>query len=347
LAALLRLPQPKKVANALRIQSDEISKDVFATVSPPDPMAPSPSSDWPADPAPLNTRANVAVRWLTPAISMAILVAVLFALRDLRWHDIRAAVPTSIAFWAVFGIYYLTPVALDWAIFRYLWGVPASAFVALLRKLVSNDLLFGYVGEVYFYGWARRKMKMVASPFGAVKDTAILSALAGNIATLVMMGFAYPLVQQLQFHIISEALRVSEKMLWVSIFMVVGIPTLAIILGNRLFSLTKMQLAVVGALQMTRVAATTGLSALAWSLALPQVAFSEWIILATIRLIISRLPFVSQKDIVFAGIAVLTVGHDLEIAALITFWAAIQFAAHVFLGGVLGVGYFVNMKVKK
>jgi hypothetical protein len=289
----------------------------------------------------------VLVRWLAPAISLAILIAVLFAMRDLRWNDVRAAVPTSIGFWVVFAIYYFTPVALDWAIFRYLWGIPASGFVALLRKLVSNDLLFGYVGEVYFYGWARKKMKMVAAPFGAVKDTAILSALAGNIATLVMMAFAYPLVQQLQFHVISERLRVSETMLWVSVFMVVGIPTLALLIGNRLFSLTKAQLAVVGSLQMTRVVATTGLAALAWSLALPQVALGEWIILATVRLIISRLPFVTQKDIVFAGIAVLAVGHDLEIATLITFWAAIQFAAHVFFGGVLGIGYFVNMKVKK
>jgi hypothetical protein len=310
-------------------------------------MTSSPTVVWPGDPSPLKTRANSFVRWLAPAISLAILIAVLFALRDLPLAEIRDAVPSSPPFWAVFVLCYFTPVILDWAIFRYLWGIPASGFVALLRKLVSNDLLFGYVGEVYFYSWARKKMKMVASPFGAVKDTAILSALAGNVATLIMMGFAYPLVQQLQFHVISERLRVSETMLWVSIFMVVGIPTLAIIFGNRLFSLTRAQLLVVGALQMTRVVATTGLSALAWSLALPEVAFGEWIVLATIRLIISRLPFVSQKDIVFAGIAVLTVGRDFEIAALITFWAAIQFIAHMFFGGVLGIGYFVNMKVKK
>jgi hypothetical protein len=312
-----------------------------------DPPVSSPAVVWPGDPSPLKTRANLLVRWLAPAISLAILIAVLFALRNLPWNEVRDAVPASAEFWVVFAIYYFVPVILDWAIFRYLWGIPASGFVALLRKLVSNDLLFGYVGEVYFYSWARKKMEMVASPFGAVKDTAILSALAGNIATLIMMVFAYPLVQQLQFHIISERLRVSETMLWVSVFMVVGIPTLAIVFGNRLFSLTRVQLWVVGSLQMARVVATTGLSALAWSLALPQVAFSEWIVLATIRLIISRLPFVSQKDLVFAGIAVLTVGRDFEIAALITFWAAIQFVAHMFFGGVLGIGYFVNMKVKK
>ncbi|WP_293882413.1 hypothetical protein [Sphingomonas sp.] len=316
-------------------------------MNPSDSIGQATAENWPGDPTPLKARGTLLVRWIAPAISFAILIAVLFALRNIKWADIRDAVPESPVFWIVFAIYYFTPVALDWAIFRYLWGIPASGFIALLRKLVSNDLLFGYIGEAYFYSWARKKLDMVASPFGAVKDTAILSALAGNVATLVMMAFAYPLVQQLQFHIISERLRVSETMLWVSVFMVVGIPTLAILFGNRLFSLTRQQLFVVGTLQMTRVVATTGLAALAWSLALPQVGFSEWIILATIRLIISRLPFVSQKDIVFAGIAILTVGRDFEIAALITFWAAIQFMTHVFFGGVLGVGYFVNMRGKK
>ena len=59
-----------------------------------------------------------------------------------------------------------------------------------------------------------------------------------------------------------------------------------------------------------------GLTALMWHLAMPAVALSWWLLLATMRMLLSRLPFVPNKDIVFAGIAVLLVGHDLEIAAL-------------------------------
>lgn len=41
---------------------------------------------------------------------------------------------------------------------------------ALLRKLVSNELLLGYLGEAQFYAWARSRTNMTTAPFGAIKD---------------------------------------------------------------------------------------------------------------------------------------------------------------------------------
>ncbi|MFX8381742.1 hypothetical protein ABTL77_20290, partial [Acinetobacter baumannii] len=82
----------------------------------------------------------------------------------------------------------------DWVIFRRLWGIPASGIFPLLKKLIGNELLpINYVGEVYFYDWARRHVKIDASPFGAVKDVAILSALAGNVVTVIMLALTWPL----------------------------------------------------------------------------------------------------------------------------------------------------------
>jgi hypothetical protein len=40
---------------------------------------------------------------------------------------------------------------------------------------------------------------MEGSPFGAVKDVAILSALAGNIITIIMMAITWPLISPLDF----------------------------------------------------------------------------------------------------------------------------------------------------
>ncbi len=301
-----------------------------------------PSAPWPGDPAPLEARSNILLRWIGPAISLAILVAVLFSLRALRWQDVAAIVPTSIAFWTVFVIFYFVPVIADWLIFRKLWRIPASGFVALLRKQVSNELLLGYLGEVYFYSWARKKLNMVTSPFGAVKDVAILSALAGNAVTLVMIAIAYPLITALEFAVISEKLQVSQTMLAVSLGIVVAVPMLAVLFGKRLFSLDRRQLWTVTAIHFVRIITTMSLAAAAWALALPQVDFSWWIVLSTVRLLISRLPLVTQKDLVFAAIAVFMVGHDLEIAALIAFWAALQLIANIGFGVVLAAADFLS-----
>jgi hypothetical protein len=304
------------------------------------------ASDLP-DPAPLEARGNSLLRWVGPAISLGILIAVFFALRTLKWDDVVAVVPTSPAFWVVFAIIYFLPITCDFIIFRYLWRIPGEGFIALTRKQVSNELLLDYVGEVYFYSWARKKIDMRTSPFGAVKDVAILSALAGNFVTMVMIAVAYPLVSATEYSVISAKLRVSEWMLTTSIALIVLVPTLAILFGKRLFSLSRGQLVTVTAVHVSRIVMIGFLAALCWSLALPAVDLSWWVVLATVRLLISRLPLVTQKDIVFAGIAVFMVGRDLEIAALIAFWAAIQFVANLGIGAVLAIADFVTVEKRR
>jgi hypothetical protein len=109
----------------------------------------------------------------------------------------------------------------------------------------------------------------------------------------------------------------------------------ALFLRGRLFSLPPAELRFVVVLQLGRILVTTGLAALMWHLVLPSVPLSWWLLLAALRLLLSRLPFLPNKDLVFAGLAVLMVGHDSDIAALLTMIASLWLAAHVLLGIVL------------
>ena len=135
-------------------------------------------------PAPIDTGMRKWAQYLAPGISLAILAAVLLQLRELNWAMVWSIVPTSPLIWMVLAASYFAPILTDWVIFRRLWGIPVSGILPLIKKLIGNELLLGYVGEVYFYDWARRHVKMAGSPFGAVKDVAILSALAGNACLL-------------------------------------------------------------------------------------------------------------------------------------------------------------------
>lgn len=267
------------------------------------------------------------------------LVAVIYQLRSLDVMQLKALVPVDPLFWTVFLIYYFAPVVADFAIFRRLWGIPFEGFIALTRKLVSNELLLGYVGEVYFYSWARKKVAMKTSPFGAVKDSAILSAMVGNACTLAMMAVAYPLIGNLQ-------LGVATQTILLSVGFVILISGLVVIFSKRLFSLPKSELWIVAGIHFARIVATTGLAALAWSIALPDVALSWWVLLATIRLLLSRLPFLPNKDVVFAGVAVFMVGRDLEISQLMALMAVIILSTHLAVATVLAVGNFVSVEKK-
>jgi hypothetical protein len=214
----------------------------------------------------------------------------------------------------------------DWVIFRRLWGIPASGIFPLLKKMIGNELLpINYVGEVYFYDWARRHVKIDASPFGAVKDVAILSALAGNIVTVIMLAFTWPLI-------ISLGLGGDNSLYLFGSIGFVLVTSIAIMFFRKgLLSLPKPQLWFIFGVHCARIIANTSLSALAWHLILPEVPLGPWLLFATVRLLVARLPFIPNKDITFAGISTLLAGKEVQTGVMIAMISMLIVATHVVL----------------
>lgn len=280
--------------------------------------------------APIENRLRKWSGWLGPAISVAILGAVVWQMREINWAQVWAIVPTSPLIWLVLAASYFAGPVADWVIFRKLWGIPASGIFPLLKKLIGNELLLGYVGEVYFYDWARRHVKMKGSPFGAVKDVAILSALAGNVMTLVMLAITWPMVSKL-------GIGADGRMLAGSIGIVLLTSLVIMLFRNGLLSLPRSQLWFVLVVHCLRIIANTGLSALAWHLILPEVGLGPLLLMSTVRLLLSRLPLIPNKDIVFAGISTVLAGSEVQTSEMIAMIALLIVATHVvlFIGLVL------------
>ena len=288
----------------------------------------------PFDP-PLLASGGSLTRWLGPAISLGIFAAVLYQLRGLNVRAVWAMVPARPLFWVLFAAYYLATPATDFLIFRRLWGLPASGFGALCRKFVGNEILLGYIGEVHFYSWARARLRMVAAPFAAVKDVAILSAVAGNLVTLAVLAAAYPFLWALNFGL-------APRTIMLAVGTTLGTSLLLLAFRGRLLTLGARDLAFVGAAQFGRVVLTTLLPAVLWHVVLPQVALGWWLLLAALRLLLSRLPLLPNKDLVFAGLAVLLVGRDVALAPLMTMMASLMLATHLLLGAGLVLAEFAR-----
>ena len=283
---------------------------------------------------PLLEAGNAALRWIGPVISLGIFGAVLYQLRDLQIGTVAAMLPGSPLFWLAFAAYYLAPPLFDLLIFRRLWNLPlAAGFGALMRKFVGNEILMGYIGEVHFYSWARSRLKMVAAPFGAVKDVAILSAVMGNIVTLAVLAAAYPFLGVLH-------IGVAPRTLVAAVAITLGSSLVLLLLRGRVLTLGRADLAFVATAQLGRVVVTALLPALLWHLALPQVALGWWILLAAVRLLLSRLPLLPNKDLVFAGVAVALVGRVAGIDQLMTMMASLILATHLIVGAGLVLAEF-------
>jgi hypothetical protein len=252
--------------------------------------------------------------YLGPAISIAILGGALWQVHAhaVDWHKSLAVIQKSPWIWLVLGIKFFTGPVGDWVIFRKLWKIPLEGIFPLTKKMIGNQILpVPYVGEVYFYDWARRHVKMEGSPFGAVKDVAILSAIAGYAMTLIMMIVAWPYIKQFMFGINGTKLQGS-------IVIMLAIGLVITVFRNRVLSLPRADLAFVLAVHMLRVTIDTLVTGLLWSLMLPAVPLSTWLILSTGRLLVTRLPLIANGEIAFAGAVTLMHGSAVQTVDMIT-----------------------------
>ena len=286
------------------------------------------------DPPPLAVSQSPVWRWATPALSVALLGAIIWRLQGI---NLRTAIPVNPLFWLVLLSYWAAPILADFVIYRRLWSIPTEGLVALARKQVGNALLFDLLGEAYFYGWARKKLNMATSPFGAVKDVTILSALVGNACTLGLMALAWPYIGNLDLGTAAEAIAAS-------IGVVVLVSILIVAFGKKLFSLTKAELWWVSGIHLIRVLATTGLIALAWSLYSPQIAFTTWGLLATAKLMASRLPLFVNTEVIFANIVVWLMPKDNAIQQVVSIVTILILLIHLAAAAMLAIGDLATMK---
>ena len=245
---------------------------------------------------------------------------------------LHRAVPDSAYFYIAFTLLYFAAPTGDWIIFRRLWGIPpVGGMIALLKKRIANEVVFGYSGEAYFYAWARARSQMVAAPFGAVKDVSILSAIAGNAITLTMIAVALPL----GYELLHSSGYLPEVAGSIGVVLATSLPFL--IFSRRVFSLSRGTLWWVFMVHCLRLIAGSLLIAIAWHFALPSVPVGMWLFLAAARLLVSRLPLVPNKDLLFANFAILVIGQDQALSELIALTAALILLYHVVLIGVFGL----------
>jgi len=268
-------------------------------------------------------------RWAGLGLSLAMVAAILFKLKDIRLDGLFD-VPASPLFWFCLAASYLATPASEWVIFRRLWRIPMEGFSALLKKQVTNELLLGYMGDAQFYLWARQRTAMTGTPFAAIKDVSILSAMAGNVATLILLLVGWPFLSEF-------AIGPHMRTIIGSIGVIIASSLVVFLFRQKLFSLPRPQLLFISAVHMARIAIGLILMASALQLLLPQVPLTEILLLAMFRMLISRLPLIPNKDLVFAAMTVFLIGTDPAIGAVVAKIALLTLVLHIVTGLTLAV----------
>ena len=271
------------------------------------------------------------LRWTGPLLSIAIIVVVARALGRSDLAALGQLLPVSVAFWMGMALLLsIQPIA-DYAIFRGLWPLPLrGGLVALFRKSASNELLFGYSGELQFYLWARRNAAIPGSPFGAVRDVAVLSALTGNIVTLVLLLAAIALPGPLEFG------AMNAPVLWSGVILVAS-SMVVMFFRHRLFAVSRAQFWRIAAIHTARSIAVTLMFGLLWAMVMPGTSLGWWLLLSAARQFVTRLPFLPNKDLVFAGLAAEMLRDVPHVGDTVALVAGLVFAGQVAIGAALAI----------
>ncbi|WP_062093656.1 MULTISPECIES: hypothetical protein [unclassified Caulobacter] len=260
--------------------------------------------------------------WLGGLLSVGMVAAIVLQLGGATSEVLDTIGRLPLLVWPALVLLYLVQPLFDFVIFRRLWNMPVAGIEALLRKNIINEVVLGYSGEAYLYVWARRATSVVAEPFAAIKDANIVSALLGNLLTLVLAAVSATQLRDLDFA------RQLGPALWSGVIPL-AISLGVLFFGRRVFSLRLGQLVYVGVASCLRLAIWTGLTVLVWRLAMPEVQPGLWIVLLAIRYLISRIPLISNKDLVFGNLMLLLLGAHSTVATLLAALALVTLVMHL------------------
>ena len=264
----------------------------------------------------------------TTGVTIAIVCTLAWMLASIDPHRVAAAVPATPLFWLAFACYFLSMPVAEWVLYRRLWSLRGAGASAIFGKLVCNELLLGYSGDAYFFAWARRHVKGVSNHLSTIKDLALVSSLVGSGATLIALLLASPLLAHMTT---AEFVPL----------MIGGICALAsgsaiLFFARRLIGLSPDQFRFVVAVDLVRTLAQVGCMIAMWHFAMPGVHVSTLAGLSALRMAITRLPLVPNKDMMFLGVAVTLLGHASALVATIAMVAAVVVLANLAIAAVIG-----------
>jgi hypothetical protein len=243
------------------------------------------------------------LRWGIPIL---LLVIIGHRLTQLGWREIWIARPGNIGFYILLVLqFFLQPFG-DYFVYRNLWGRENTPpMKVILRKRLLNTFMLDYSGEAFFYFWAQARLKLKPGMLvHGIKDSNVLSAGAG-LAMVYVMVLALLATGGLQI----PAFLNAHGWLYVLAGSVPLILTAGLVLGHRkLTALSPRQMAITFGIHFTRSALVLAVEFGLWELsgALPTaVACLQFVAL---RLIVTRLPLVPNKDLIFLGAGIAAAG---------------------------------------
>ncbi|BCI66317.1 hypothetical protein [Acetobacter aceti] len=236
------------------------------------------------------------LRWLFPAILFLMLVR---SMSKIGWLEVWEARPENPLFYLLqIVIYVLLPVS-EWIIYRRLLTTDRRLTPAVFfQKRYLNTMLIEYSGEAYFLFWARKTLEMDHKRLmHVIRDSTLLSGAAGLVMLwITLLVFVLPGGGNLP-----EFLTKWQRPMLTAALLPV-IPCLVIVFGGKLVTqMTHREMAWTFFMHLARSIINFLLEVLGWWLSGALQELTQCFDFVAMRFVLSRLPVVPGKDLIFLG----------------------------------------------
>ncbi len=250
-----------------------------------------------------SARARRLIKIVRTVTLLAILALLAYELTDVGWDEVLNNPPTAPLFYLFFILlYFLLPIT-EVIIYRLVFHFDIiHSFPTFIRKRVLNRDVLGYSGEVYFFSWARQNLKVRRSHLmETIRDNNIISVAASTLVALILLVIFMLLGELSITEIFGD--QIGLYLLTVAFILAILIPV-GIRFRRYIFSMPIRTAVLIFAIQILRLVIGQSLQIGMWMAVIPEVSLSVWFSFAAISIILTRIPFLPNHSLIFAGVGI-------------------------------------------
>lgn len=282
------------------------------------------------------------VRYITYFFQFLIAGVIAYQLTDIGWGAFWNALPTIPSFYLIFlFIYFLLPFSEALA-YKICWDTPYLRSIPIfIKKRIFNKDVMGYSGEVVLLHWASRSIPLSRKQlFRDVRDMNIISSAASTLVALGLLAFLVLTGQIQALNFLFDGSLVAGAGVY---DYAVGVVIAALVVAGAwryrryLFSMPLEISWKVFAIHSLRMMLLYSAELLQWHLVLPEIGLEIWFTFLSIRIAMSRIPFIPSHELVATS-------TNIELARVLNVSVAPVsglFLAHDVLGKILNLGFYL------
>lgn len=242
---------------------------------------------------------------------IAIVAYLIYQFSKIGWINIWHSMPNEVSFYLLYlPIFFILPIS-ELFIYRILWGIRfRDIWPALLIKKVYNSDVMGYSGEVFLYHWASQSLtKKKSTLIHDIKDNNIISSIVSIIVTFAVVI----LFLNDDPNIFAKWLKkIPNSEIYYIIIFLIFIIAILIVFKKYIFTQSLETSSKIFSVHLIRHIIVFFIQIYQWHIVLPKVPFYVWVTFMAVFLVMTRLPFLSNVDLIFLGVSI-NLSHTLGV----------------------------------